>query len=294
MRALIILALLACSVSGGSIDLDTPPKPNNYIDAFGGDPVLKNEIGAVVQARPDPEIEFPKAGSCRDDGIQPTVCSQQCLFSCETPQCSASCLCACDTSSAKAALVSELKVQRDQMHREMQLLAVQAQLWEKSLKGSPDVAFKAHAKHKIHALVQQHATRNEGAKRLSAAVATSHRAQAAMASRRGQAAMRNQLVDPSGFNWDKMSQEEENPWISHKDMMTLAHSAYAKEANIIDGVYDPTEDPNNIGRPQKPIKGMTPYKEESTNWWAGDTAKSMGDEWWNRPPAETHGAGASR
>ena len=55
------------------------------------------------------------------------------------------------------------------MHREMQLLAVQADLWDKSMKQAHTPRFQAHAKHRIHSLVQKHAVKSRVARPLAAA-----------------------------------------------------------------------------------------------------------------------------
>jgi hypothetical protein len=111
---------------------------------------------------------FPTMGTCNEDGVQPTDCSQECLFACKTPMCSMSCLCACDTAEAKASLVSTLKAEQTGMQREMKLMAVQATMWRAAQAAQHGRAFKAREKHRIHSLMMKQSRKERSAQQPSA------------------------------------------------------------------------------------------------------------------------------
>jgi len=76
------------------------------------------------------------------------------------------------------------------------------------------------------------------------------------------------LTDMEGFNWNQMRQQPPG----RKDPAMIA---LEKESNKIDDVYDPSEDPQNIGPPA--LKPKT-----HTNWWNDDTmdGAKLDDQWW--------------
>mmetsp|Transcript_8989 Transcript_8989/g.20961 ORF Transcript_8989/g.20961 Transcript_8989/m.20961 type:complete len:258 (+) Transcript_8989:3-776(+) len=248
-----VLTLLAmCIVSAQTdIDLNKPPENKIYLDAYGGDPITKQEVGAVPQNMDDPEIMFPTIGTCKQKGVLSTECSQDCLWGCKTPECSMSCLCACGGEEAKARLVSELKQVQGRMIKEQQLLGKQQKLWSavpSQLAQQHKVPqklhrsnFKAQQRHAIH--------------------------------RRSATAAAGGSVDKTGFNWVTMESQ------GSPSMVRMAQSPYGKEADQLDDVFDPTMDPTNRGRRVNPVA-------DSTDWWAGETKRSMGDRWWSHAGEE--------
>ena len=74
-------------------------------------------------------------------------------------------------------------------------------------------------------------------------------------------------TDVGGFDWNRMAQK-----VIQKDP---AMTALGRESDRIDDVYDPTEDPQNIGPGD--IK-----KDKAVEWWSEDTLKGakLNDQWW--------------
>jgi hypothetical protein len=74
-------------------------------------------------------------------------------------------------------------------------------------------------------------------------------------------------TDEGGFDWNRMAQK-----VIQKDP---AMTALGRESDRIDDVYDPTEDPQNIGPGDS-------KKDKAVEWWSEDTLKGakLNDQWW--------------
>ena len=77
------------------------------------------------------------------------------------------------------------------------------------------------------------------------------------------------LTDVGGFDWNMMAQQ---PTI-RKDPAMMA---LGRESDKIDDVYDPTEDPQNIG------PGDSEKDGKGVEWWSEDSLKGakLNDQWW--------------
>ncbi len=78
-------------------------------------------------------------------------------------------------------------------------------------------------------------------------------------------------TDVGGFDWNMMTQK-----VVQKDP---AMTALGRESDKIDDVYDPTEDPDNIGPGDDNDKGKG---KKAVEWWSEDTLKGakLNDQWW--------------
>jgi hypothetical protein len=78
------------------------------------------------------------------------------------------------------------------------------------------------------------------------------------------------MTDVGGFDWNMMAQKV----VSKKDP---AMTALGRESDKIDDVYDPTEDPQNIGPGDDDKKS-----KKAVEWWSEDTLKGakLNDQWW--------------
>jgi hypothetical protein len=246
---LAVAALLLAEAAGtarAQIDFNVPPKKEIDLDAYGGYPVTQSEVGAEPKNLDDREIMFPTAGTCKEKGVQPTDCTQECLYECKDPVCSMSCLCACGGQAAKANLVAQLKQAEGRMKREIQLLGSESQLWdsapvdkqEHAQMSRSSIAFKAHEKHRLNRLLQ----RNQ-----------QHKGQFAKSYRRPAS---KRVPAEDGFDWVKMT-DAPTPQIER-----MSESPYASESDTIDAVYDPSMDWTNQGR----------TKTARPEWW--ENAKS--------------------
>jgi hypothetical protein len=83
-----------------------------------------------------------------------------------------------------------------------------------------------------------------------------------------QAMLEQSMTDVGGFDWNRMSQNAARK-------IDPAMVALGRESDKIDDVYDPTEDPDNIG------PGDTPGKKHA-QWWSEDSLKGskLNDQWW--------------
>ncbi len=78
------------------------------------------------------------------------------------------------------------------------------------------------------------------------------------------------MTDVGGFDWNMMAQKV----VQKKDP---AMTALGRESDKIDDVYDPTEDPQNIGPGDDDKKN-----KKAVEWWSEDTLKGakLNDQWW--------------
>lgn len=321
LRSLLLLTLLT-SVCGAEVNLN----------AFGGDPLVQAEIGAVP-SDDDVASDLPPLKICQEEGIEPTECSQECLFGCTSPMCSMSCLCACDSAQQRSKLVTILR----QEQKEMRLLSVQHDMWkagqiglvQKNLEpGSVPHDNQLHtadsvidvriheptsnmdnARHgnddermaqqirgidieqdtgtstaspkptetgtildsRRNPRFQRHQKSEKKRRFMKALAYNAFMKQAAIKSRAQEQRRSDEaMTDVGGFDWNKMSQK---PTIRKDPAMV----ALGRESDKIDDVYDPTEDPQNIG------PGDSQKKDgKKMEWWSEDTLKGaqLNDQWW--------------
>ncbi len=78
------------------------------------------------------------------------------------------------------------------------------------------------------------------------------------------------MTDVGGFDWNRLQQGP----VVRKDP---AMAALGREADKLDDVYDPTEDPENVGPGDADKKAKA-----HVQWWNDDTLKGakLNDQWW--------------
>ncbi len=326
---------------------------------------MSAEIGAVPQSDNDPAADFPSLETCKQvllshtigflfdayfisqEGMEPTECSQECLFGCKSPICSMNCLCACTSPAEKSDLIAILK----QEQKELKLLSVQSDMWKAGEKGlasdglmsgrsvhsirtfnaQPGIQYAAsiqsssaqpqmiheaptqaqvglydsrrapyqsavldhqdiqgdtdapsvrgrrsvdevgQVKMSANPRFQRHQQISRKRKYMKALAYNAFMKQATLKAQEAtQEANDQATTDVGGFDWDKMSQKV----IQKQDP---AMTALGRESDKIDDVYDPTEDPQNIGPGDDNKKDKKPVE-----WWSEDTLKGakLNDQWW--------------
>ena len=216
-----------------------------------------------------------------------------------------SCLCACENAPAeqKATLAAILR----QEQRELSLLAVQSDMWKagrigleargvpvdqparavqhnrvqqsrraqavgekwavvppkegrSALASSKNPRFRRHVEHK--ALEEKH----EQVMKVLAYNAMMKQEAARKLKQAASARVDRVSTDAQGFNWNRMEEKRAGK-------LDPAMVALGREAGKIDNVYDPTEDPDNLG---------PDYNTKNAQWWSADSTKesALQDHWW--------------
>jgi len=233
------------------------------LEAFGGDPVVSSEIGAEPSDPDDPELLMP-TGTCEMPGIQLKECTHDCVYNCRTPMCTWGCVCSCNNRGAKAKLLAFLK----SVSQSTQILAAQKKLSkavtamqvdaeQPEVQESDGFISNPFAGIKFKKLAKK---KGQNPRFMG------HKAAKAKLAHQGR--RRNPFVDRGNFNWAEYD-------TAHR-MSDPSLKMYDAESASINDVFDPMEDPYNLGDKREP----------HGRWWAHDGAREgLTENWWE------HGGG---